>query len=105
LIHVRRHARAKPEDLLDDRLHRRVVKLADVRLARAAGIPARFRWSDLAGVPTPWQPKMPGASVRAKQRTERTELEPADMQFTGVFRRRHEPADIRSPEWNTEKPG
>ncbi len=46
---------------------------------------------------------MPGAAVRAERRAERAELEPAHVQLAGVFRRRHEAADVGAPERNARE--
>ena len=40
---------------------------------------------------------MPRPPVRAKERTECAELKPAGVQLAGVFRGRHEAADVRAP--------
>src|SRR4029453_9020676 len=55
---------------------------------------------DLPHVPTPGQAQMPVAPVRSERRTERAELEPAHVELAGVVRRRHEAADVGSPERN-----
>ena len=59
----------------------------------------------LARVPSPRQSQVPGAAVRAKQRAEGAELEPAHVQLARELRRRHEAADVRAPIRNPAEPG
>ena len=61
--------------------------------------------SSVAGVPAPRQAQLPRAAVRAKQRTERAELKPADVELAGELLRRHEAADVGAPERNARQPG
>src|SRR5262245_31860896 len=51
----------------------------------------------LAGVPAPGQTKVPGPTVSAKRRTERTELKPADIQFAGQLASWIKTADVGAP--------
>ena len=76
------------------------IGIARRRYSRAAPT-ARI----LPSVPSPRQPQMPVASVRAEQRTERAELEPPHVQLAGVLRRRHEAADVGAPVRNARQPG
>ncbi len=41
--------------------------------------------------------QLPVATVRAKQRAERSELKPPRIQFTGVLLRRNKAANVRAP--------
>src|SRR5215510_5726899 len=48
---------------------------------------------------------MPGSSVRAKQRTECSELKPSHVQLSRVFLRRDKPADVGAPVRDATQPG
>src|ERR1035441_2038119 len=61
--------------------------------ARFIGHIARGR----ALVPTPRQAQRPHAPVRAEERAECAELEPADVELAGKLRRGNKTADIRAP--------
>src|SRR5215510_633972 len=73
------------------------MKLALVGIRGAARIICDFVWPQFAGVPTPGQAQMPSSAVRAKERTEGTELKPADMQLAGVVLCRNKAADVGAP--------
>src|SRR6185295_18135140 len=90
-VEVRHQTIAELEVLPDDRLDFLVVQLVRI------GAPVCLYRPAVAAVPTPRQSQMPVAAVRAEQRIERAELEPAHMQLAGVVGRRDEPADIGSP--------
>ena len=72
-------------------------------MPRAAGVAAKFVRTERAGVPSPGQAQMPGPAVRTEQRTERAELEPADVQLAGVFGSRDEAADVGAPVRNARE--
>src|SRR5206468_11834994 len=82
-----------------------VVQLARVRIRRAARVARNFVGAQLAGVPAPRQSQLPRAAVRAEQRAERAELKPPHVELAGELLRRHEAADVGSPEWNAAQAG
>src|SRR5438552_188859 len=83
--------------LATDRLDHRIMKLALIRIRRAAGVVRDFADTQFSGVPTPRQAQMPCSPMRPKEGTERAELEPADMQLAGVFLCGNEATDVSAP--------
>ena len=104
-VDVRQHPIPKLEVLAADRLDVRIVQLARVRVRGAIGVAAKLHRSELAGVPAPRQPQVPVAAVRAEQRAERAELEPAHVQLARVLRGRDEAADVGAPERDAREAG
>src|SRR5262249_35294760 len=77
-----------------------IVALTRIRIGGASGVIGDLVRSDLAGVPSPRQPQLPGAAVGAKQWTESAELKPADVQLARELLCRDKASDVGSPEWN-----
>src|SRR5947199_1869885 len=82
-----------------------MLQFFHIRLCEPFHVRGGFGLAHLAGVPAPRETRPRRPAVRAEERTERAELEPAHVQFAGELGCRKEAADVRAPVRNAAKAG
>ena len=100
-IQVRHQAIAQLQVLAADRLDARVVQLRRIGMIASR----RFRDSRARRCSSPRAGAASSPAVRAEQRAERAELEPAHVQLARKFLRGNEAADVGAPVGNAGQAG